>query len=197
MSDVNGDLTPEERAAIARLPRETTPPAGLEDATVRALAEHGLLRPRGAPRTRGGLKWGLPAAAAIMLFTGGYFAGRQNLSLPLAERPRFLLLLYEGPEYRHSPAGRERERVREYSEWAAERGARGELESGEKLREDSETVVGPGGLVIGAPPAAGATRLAGFFLIRAKDDRSALEIARTCPHVRYGGSIVIREIEAT
>lgn len=28
-------------------------------------------------------------------------------------------------------------------------------------------------------------------------DRSALAIARSCPHVRYGGSIVIREIEPT
>jgi len=34
-------------------------------------------------------------------------------------------------------------------------------------------------------------------MIRAADDRSALAIARNCPHVRYGGSIVIREIEPT
>jgi hypothetical protein len=43
----------------------------------------------------------------------------------------------------------------------------------------------------------GRTQIAGFFLIRAKDDRTALEIARTCPHLRYGGSIVIRQIEET
>jgi hypothetical protein len=40
-------------------------------------------------------------------------------------------------------------------------------------------------------------RLAGYFIIRAADQRSALEIGRSCPHVRYGGRIVVREIEPT
>jgi len=34
-------------------------------------------------------------------------------------------------------------------------------------------------------------------VVQAQDRRAAAEIARTCPHVRYGGRIVIREIEPT
>jgi hypothetical protein len=58
-------------------------------------------------------------------------------------------------------------------------------------------VVVGGGPVTAQSVAAGRTGLAGYFLIRAVDRRTALEIARSCPHVRYGGRIVVREIEPT
>jgi hypothetical protein len=192
MNEPNGELTDQEREALARLSREAAPPARLEETTVAALVERGLLRRRSGRRMAG---WGLAAAAAAALFAGGFFAGRQG-SAPTADAlPRFVLLLYEGPEYRNTAPGQEQDRVREYAGWARERGASGELEAGEKLREDAAVVIRPDGSVATEAPAPGATRLAGFFLIRAADDRAALEIARSCPHVRYGGSIVIREIE--
>jgi len=196
MNQPNKDLTQDEREALARLPREAPLPPGLEGATVGALAERGLLRrrSRGRPRLA---RWGLAAAAAIVLFVGGYLTGQRERVTAPDELPRFVLLLYEGPEYRRTAPGQEQERVREYSEWARERGVRGELEAGEKLREDADIVIRPDGSVAAETPAPAATRLAGFFMIRAADDRSAVEIARSCPHVRYGGSIVIREIEPT
>ncbi len=195
MNQPNGDLTHEEREAIARLPREALPPPALEDATVASLLSSGLLRP--PRRSRRVLEWGLAAAAAIALFVGGYFTGLGERGTTAPELPRFLLLLYEGPEYRNTPPGREAERVREYGQWAAERGALGQLESGEKLSDDVGLTIETDGSVSSVPPSSSETRLAGFFMIRAPDDRSALEIARTCPHVRYGGSIVIREIDPT
>lgn len=194
MNEPNGDLTREEREAIARLPREAPPPPALEDATVASLVSRGLLRGR-RPRRRA-LEWGLVAAAAVALFVGGYFTGQGGRGMPAPDLPRFLLLLYEGPEYRDIPPGREAERVREYGRWAAERGALGQLESGEKLSDDGGLRIETDGSVSSTPPSS-ETRLTGFFMIRAPDDRSALEIARTCPHVRYGGSIVIREIDPT
>jgi hypothetical protein len=196
MNEPNDELTGEERDALARLPHEADPPPGLEDATVAALARRGLLR-RGFRWRRRVAEWGLATAAAAALFAGGFLAGQRDGRAPAGEPPRFVLLLYEGPEYRHTAPGHEQDRVREYATWASERGARGELEAGEKLREDAEVVIRPDGSVAAEAPAPGATRLAGFFLIRAADDRAALAIARSCPHVRYGGSIVIREIEPT
>lgn len=195
MNEPNGDLTREEREAVARLPREALPPKPLEDATVASLVSRGLLRP--SRRSRRVLEWGLAAAAAVALFVGGYFTGQEGRGTPAPELPRFLLLLYEGPEYRNTPPGREEERVREYGEWAAERGALGQLESGEKLRDGGGLRIETDGSVSPVPLSTGETRLTGFFMIRAPDDRSALEIARTCPHVRYGGSVIIREIDPT
>ena len=197
MIEPSGDLTPREREALAALPRDAAPPPGLEDVTVAALRERGLLRPA-APGRRRGLRLGLALAASVALFATGMLVGRRLPAVPApSAAAQFVLLLYEGPEYRPPAPGREGDRVREYSEWAGERAAREELVAGEKLREDADVVIERGGAVRTTPPEAGAERLAGYFVIRASGPARALEIARTCPHVRYGGSIVIREIEPT
>jgi hypothetical protein len=194
MTDSTGDPTPREREALAGLPREAVPPPGLEDATVTALRARGLLGGRPARRRRVVTTIaGLAAAAA--LFAGGVLVGRRSEPPPAAATSRFLLLLYEGPQYRQPPAGEEAGRVREYAAWAGERAAREELVAGEKLRDAGEVVVRRDGT--SSPPVAGAERLAGYFVVRAATAGGAVEIARSCPHLRYGGSIVIREIDPT
>jgi hypothetical protein len=178
------------------LPREAPPPRGLEDATVDALVARGLLRRRRSGRAPA-LTLGLGLVASVLLFLGGVAVGRKDAAPPPSPTAQFALLLYEGPDYRRSAPDGEAERVREYGAWAAARAERGELVAGEKLRDESDVVIGSDGAVTTAASAPGATRLAGFFVIRASDARRAVEIARSCPHVRYGGSIVIREIEPT
>jgi hypothetical protein len=39
--------------------------------------------------------------------------------------------------------------------------------------------------------------LTGLFIIRAASEAEALAIARTCPHLRYGGRVDVRPIEET
>jgi hypothetical protein len=194
MTDPTDELTPREREAFDRLPREAAPPAALEEAAVAALRARGLLRSRTAARP---LAIAIALAASVALFVAGLQVGRREAGAPPAAAAQYMLLLYEGPEYRQPARGHEAERVREYSAWAGERAARGELVAGEKLRDDGDVIIGSDGAVRTAPPAAGSARLAGFFVIRTSGADRALEIARGCPHVRHGGSIVIREIEPT
>lgn len=197
MTDPDSELTRQERDALAQLPREAVSPPALEDATVEALLARGLLRRRTAARRRV-VEIGLALAASALLFVGGLVVGRrQGASEPAGDAPQFVLLLYEGVEYRAAPPGQEDTRVREYAQWAGERAAQGELVTGEKLREEPDVVIGTDGAVRTAAAPAGEARLTGFFIIRAPDRGHALEIARSCPHVRYGGSIVLREIEPT
>jgi hypothetical protein len=73
------DLTPEERAAFASLPRERDPGEMLEERTVRALRARGLIgrhevEPRGFVLTPA---W-MTAAAAVLVavFTGGFALGQ-------------------------------------------------------------------------------------------------------------------------
>jgi len=190
------ELTPEERDAIARLPREADPPAGLEQATVAALAARGLLR---RPRRR--FDVALALAASVLLFIGGLALGRFGGGIapapPADGRPRFALFLYEGPEYDQPAPGAMDERVEEYVAWAREERANGAVEGGEKLKDGDDVAIEPDGSAGAVPSPPGEPRLAGYFLIRAADQRTALEIARSCPHVRYGGRIVLREIEPT
>ena len=69
------NLTPEQKSALAALSRGVAPGAELEDRVVADLRERGLLRRRGP-----GLRWQMVgvAAAAILLFVGGFLAGRQS-----------------------------------------------------------------------------------------------------------------------
>ena len=170
MTETQDDLTPDEQESLRRLPREAGLPRGLEDATVAALHQRGLLR-----------------------------RSRLGTASPLPEdgRPRFAFFLYEGPEYRQPAPGAMAQRVGEYVAWASEKRTNGVVEGGEKLRDDIDLAVEPDGRTGEATAASGEPRLAGYFLVRASDRSAAAEIARTCPHVRYGGSIVIREIDPT
>lgn len=196
MTPPDDDLTPDERDALGRLPREAAPPAQLEDATVAALAARGLLRP--AARTRGIHPW-LALVASLLLFVGGLVIGRLGgpPRQPEDGWPRFALFLYEGPEYDQPPLEGMAQRVEEYVAWATEKRDNGVVEGGEKLREGTDLAIEPDGSTGEVAAVPGASRLAGYFIVQAEDRRAAAEIARTCPHVRYGGRIVIREIEPT
>jgi hypothetical protein len=66
------DLTPEEQAELAALPRERTPGRLLEERTVKALRARGLLR---EPHRRA--SWLVASlAASLALFAGGFAAGQ-------------------------------------------------------------------------------------------------------------------------
>ncbi len=194
MSTADEDLTPAERDALGRLPREAVPPRRLEDTTVAALTTRGLLRPG-----RRAIHPALALAASLLIFAGGLVLGRLSGApdAPADARPRFALFLYEGPGYDQPAPGALEQRVQEYVAWASAEREDGEIEGGEKLREDADVAIEPGGAASTIPLRPGEPRLAGYFLVRAADRHAAVEIARSCPHVRYGGRIVVREIDPT
>lgn len=80
LDEMDDELTPEERAAFAALPREREPSRLLEERTVRALRERGVIRAKAkdAPRRiRFPVSWLVgAAAAAVALFFMGIETGR-------------------------------------------------------------------------------------------------------------------------
>jgi len=189
------ELSEGESRALRSLRTERLPAPGLEDRVVAHLKERGLLR---SGLGRRWLRAAAALAACLVLFLGGAVVGARLTSLPPEPTGnRFILFLYEGSDYRQSAPGAERERIAEYGAWARSLSALGNLVTGEKLKE-GEQILGAM-----APPAGGGegqagTRpasLGGYFVIAAKDAGQAREIASTCPHLRYGGWIVIREID--
>ena len=170
-------LTSEERADFDRLPREAMPPQHLEERVVASLRRAGHLQP-----ARARSAW-LRIAAAVALVLGGVLIGRLTTAPATpSSQPAYLLLLYGGESLPHEEASR----VAEYAAWAATLTHRGQLILAERLRPERR-VVGP------SPPAAG-DRAVGFFLIRADDLDSATVVAQSCPHRKYGGTIVVRPI---
>jgi hypothetical protein len=177
------DLDAAEAAAYRALGSGDAPPAGLEDRVVGALRARGLLRSR-ALRGRAWAAW-LAACAACLVI--GFAVGRRGEPAP--HGPRFVLLLEE-PDARVVGAGEEAQRVNEYSAWARAEHSAGRLLAGEKL-EDAEVRLAGENTTTSAQSADGPR---GYFIVTAPSLEVALEIARSCPHLRHGGRITVRRI---
>ena len=74
------EWTPEERAALERLPREASPSRLLEERTVTALRAAGVLRARA--RGRRWIALASALAASLALFLAGYSLGRRSSRTP-------------------------------------------------------------------------------------------------------------------
>ena len=160
------------------------PPAMLETRVVQALQGEGLIR------TPLGSSWLSRIAASLLVFALGAAAGHYllpDLRTPQAApaQPRYLLLL--AGEVTPAPDGSTH--AAEYGNWARSVGAQGVSISGEELAGHAETVSNVKGATF-----PDLTTVGGYFLIEAKDDAAAAALAKTCPHIRYGGSIVIRKV---
>jgi hypothetical protein len=182
-------LLPDEQAALARLKRDRQPPGGVE---ARVLHAAGATETAASRRPR----WRLPALTAIaasLIFALGAWLG----STWTAQRPaaptgtKFMLLLYEDASFQR--AADPSSRVREYSAWAGTLARAGQLVSGDELDDVGVGLTGtPTSLSVS--PDDVRTQPRGYFVITAKDPAAAATIAATCPHLKYGGRIVIRKI---
>jgi len=185
------ELTGEEAAALRSLAEGPLPPAGLEDRTTARLAARGLLaRRRGSAWTKAILA---AAAGALIFFVGMKTGARPAPAAAAPEGSKFVLLLYQSAEEVGLAPEVEASRVREYVGWARVLREDGRSVSGEKLEQERSMLRPPAGSVVDAanPP------IDGFFIISAGTLDEALGVARTCPHLKYGGAIEVRPIAGT
>jgi hypothetical protein len=124
-------------------------------------------------------------AAAVVVFVAGYSLGRREPAAPVATS-RFVLLLYEDSAFNYP--GSAAQAVAEYSAWARRLEERGHLEFADQLGNASESLP--------ASSSAGqmAAQISGMFVIRAATLDEAKKLAAESPHLRYGGTIAVRNI---
>jgi YCII-related domain len=177
------ELNERERDALAAVPRDIDPRPELRDRIEAELHRNGLLR-----RGRGATILAV-AAALIAGFIGGLLLPRTGPAAPpratplVAHQREFILFVHDTPYMRVD--GKEAERVDEYRRWAQELRARGTLTGGEKLRDERS------GVGSNSQP----SDIGGFFRIVARNRAEAEAVARSCPHIRHGGWIEVREID--
>lgn len=113
----------------------------------------------------------------------------------------FMLLLHV-PTERPSAATTDGEAAisitREYMDWADRLRAAGQHKGGSKLTNDAGKILrGPIGhpSVTDGPYAEGREIVGGFFIIAARDYTEACSIAQTCPHLKYGSYIEVRQVQ--
>jgi hypothetical protein len=113
--------------------------------------------------------------------------------------PRYILFLHEDEQIFANRSPEEMMKVIErYSAWSRSLAEKGQMAGGEKLTDGKGRVLRPGGkeiLVTDGPYAETRETVGGFFIVTAPDLEAAEAIARTCPHLSYGGRIELREIE--
>ena len=186
------------REDFKSLKEDLSPPSSLEERTVAALRERGLLRARARPSWSRTTRFVVSAAASLGLLALGFGAGRFTTSpaLPAGETSTFALLLRSGDTPKLVTPREEERLVREYSDWAAAQDARGRLLGGEKLEDERRTLRRQDEAleIVPASTRGEPDAIQGYFLIRAAGYDEAVDIAADCPHLRYGGEIEVREI---
>ncbi len=115
------------------------------------------------------------------------------------EMEQFVLLLFEdtNSEAAMNPE-KEKILVKEYSQWAGNLAQVGQLVGGEKLKNQwSRVLQGHGQQFTFKDGFQTRDRemISGFFQILAKSYDEAMEIAKTCPHLKYNGRIELRWID--
>lgn len=200
MNEHEDELTPRERDAFAKLSKERQPPRRVEIGTIAALKEEDLIRASWFERHSRPLAIGTAVFASLAFFAIGILLGlrwQTTSSSLISMEPEFVLLLRNSAQ--PATPNEESQRVKEYSSWAGNIRAQGQLREGEKLNDEARLLEmrGDSLAVTQAMTDTAQNAVAGFFVIRASDYEHAVEIAKSCPHLKYGGAIEIRQIETT
>ena len=111
---------------------------------------------------------------------------------------QFILLLHENPASFADVSPEEIQRViGEYSAWRESLEEQGRIVGANKLKDEGgRSLSAENGKVriVDGPYAEAKEVVGGYFVIRAADYPEAVEISTSCPHLRYGGRIELREI---
>ena len=147
----------------------------LEDRVVATLRREALI----APSSR--RNWASRFVAASLLIAM-FIAGPMLVRPSPADQPGnvYMLALYSGGAYVAAAPG---VRSTDYGRWARDR-AQAVVDGAELT--DRLAQLGPAA----SPDAA----LSGYFIVRASSDAGALAIARSVPHLRHGGTVVVRRV---
>lgn len=115
--------------------------------------------------------------------------------------PDYMLLLYESPTSFADVSPEEMQKIiAKYAAWREGLAESGRLVGGQKLRDGEGRVLrnGDRGVrVLDGPYSETKEVIGGYFAIRADDYDDAVRISRDCPHLAFGGTIEVREIEPT
>jgi|SRR5579862_9084249 len=183
------ELTESQLKALGALRNCPAPPHKLEARVFAALREKHFLAPR--------LVWVRPlalAAAGVLLFIFGWTAAQfRNHSLLKPSQPQFLLLLEIGAQSQTMTSEQEKPLAVEYGQWARHLSSSGHSATGERLANSGTELQWSAGREI--PWSAEINGVRRYFVVSARDLNEAVALARTCPHLKYGGKIEVRPID--
>jgi hypothetical protein len=112
---------------------------------------------------------------------------------------KYLLLLHDNPAAFSNVSPEQMQKVIEkYMAWGDRLRTKGVLQGSNKLTEDPGRVMRSKDgqvRVTDGPYSEGKEVLGGYYLIEAPGYEEAIEFARDCPHLEYGGTIEVRQVD--
>ncbi len=115
--------------------------------------------------------------------------------LKLLTMKKYLLLLHEDIEKMQKLSPKEMEELgNSHMAWAEKLGEAGHLISGEGLEENSVQISGKHCIVKDGTFLESKEMIGGYYLLQAKDLKTVIELAKSCPCHLFGGTTEIRPI---
>ena len=194
----SGELTPQEKTAFKKLSQEKMPPNRVEKEIVIILYKKGLLETKKmfpfwqnhSPVFQGAVI----LIAVCLLFSMGFSAGvlYMNNQVPGQPKSQFaLFIINDEVAFKNEMA-----LASEYAQWMKNIVASGRSASGKQLFDGGKILYSLGGEIKASDVSTDDRygQIGGFFLIDAASYDEAVKIASTCPHLKYQGSIEVRQI---
>jgi hypothetical protein len=113
--------------------------------------------------------------------------------------PKYMLLLHDNPTAFKDVSPNDMQAIVEkYIVWGRKLREAGIIQSSDKLTDEPGRVMRREGgqiRVTDGPYSESKEVLGGYYIIEAASYDNAVEHARSCPHLDYGGTIEVREVE--
>jgi len=180
----NNEFLQDDANALRDYYEGAVPADGMEKRTLGALKQKGAFK---------GLYARLTFAAVIMaavFFTGYLMAAKPAAATAQNNKNEYLMLLYEPANFLSSQAS-----VKEYADWYYSAQKKYDMLAGEELKQDGWNIAMQQSKPLVNTLHANSDAPTGYFIFYASSEKEALNIASTCPHLKYNGTVEVRAIE--
>ncbi|MGI9546547.1 MAG: hypothetical protein ACR2MM_04890 [Flavobacteriaceae bacterium] len=182
------ELSNYEKKIFGRLRREERPPAALEKRIIEQLKTNHLIESK-TYKMNLTLKWIATAAAAVIVFFIGNYVGEQSgVDHAIDPTMGYMLILHEDDQFKpEEPYAM----YQEYASWMENTMAKGIAMTGQELKNEA-TIVDQLHNVEHQDENS-AKKTTGYFILEAESLEAVLEVAKSNPHIKYGGTIEVKQ----
>ena len=106
----------------------------------------------------------------------------------------FMLLLKGGEFSGYSPEDYQKI-LQDYFGWSQKLRTEGKYKGGDELKAGGRVLAVKDGRIVDGPFAETKEVVGGYFIIEEPNEAAAIATAKDCPHLKYKGSIELREID--
>lgn len=170
------ELSGEEKDLLEKL-KGIKPPKEMEEETILKLKNEGLIQ------SQSKMIWVYRVAAAMAFFALGYSVF-PYLNSNESPSYNYMLVLYEDANFK---PGAPEDMFDEYSHWMQSIYQSGMAIDGQEMKPSSLLLEGT------EVKNEASKRVGGYFVLSANSEQEAIRIAQSSPHLKYGGTIEVKE----